>query len=132
VIFVTVGSAAASEKEDAISVVHRWIDGFNKGDAKAAVSTCAEQVSIIDDFPPHEWHGLEACKQWFEDFESMSKAQRITNSRIALEPASAAVLHLRRACAEQRPICDPTQIRYVPCLSYTRVLAVTLLDGSRS
>jgi hypothetical protein len=41
---------------------------------------------MFDDFPPHEWHGSGACKRWFEDFESMSKAQGISNSRIALEP----------------------------------------------
>lgn len=87
-IFVNVGPAAASGKEDATSVMQRWIDGFNKGDVRSAISMCANQTSMIDDFPPHEWHGPGACKRWFADFQSMCKVQGISNSRIAVEPAS--------------------------------------------
>jgi hypothetical protein len=71
-----------------MSVIHRWVDGFNVADANSAIATCADQAALIDDFPPHEWHGPGACKRWFEDFESMSKAAGITNPRIAVEAAS--------------------------------------------
>jgi hypothetical protein len=60
-VIVAVQPAAASDEDDAISVIHRWVDGFNNADAKLAVSTCADQTSMIDDFPPHEWHGTGAC-----------------------------------------------------------------------
>ena len=71
-----------------VSVTHPWVDRFNNADAKAAIATCATQVTLIDDFPPHEWHGSGACKRWFEDFQSVSKMEGITHPRIAVEPAS--------------------------------------------
>ena len=39
----------------------QFIDGFNKGDVKSALAACADQVSIIDEFAPYEWHGAGAC-----------------------------------------------------------------------
>lgn len=82
----------AADTTDVMSVVHRWVDGFNRADAISAIATCADQAAVIDDFPPHEWHGSGACKRWFEDFESMSKAKGITNARIAVGAASHAEL----------------------------------------
>jgi hypothetical protein len=42
--------------------IHQWVDGINKGDMKAATAACADQTSIIADFPPHEWHGALIAK----------------------------------------------------------------------
>jgi ketosteroid isomerase-like protein len=80
--------AGASDMTDVMSVVHRWVDGFNSADANSAIATCTDQTAVIDDFPPHEWHGPGACKRWFGDFELMSKSEGITNPRIAVEAAS--------------------------------------------
>ena len=55
------GWAAASDKTDVMAVVKQWDDGFNTGDIKSAVVACADQTSIIDDIPPHEWHGTGGC-----------------------------------------------------------------------
>lgn len=62
VTLLTVGPAAATDKTDAMAPVQQFIDGFNKGDFKTAAAACAEQTSIIDDFPPHEWHGAGASR----------------------------------------------------------------------
>jgi ketosteroid isomerase-like protein len=51
---------------------------INKNDAKSAAAACAEQTSIIDDFPPHEWHGIGACAKWFSDFQAFAKAGDMT------------------------------------------------------
>jgi ketosteroid isomerase-like protein len=80
--------AGASDLSDVMSVVHLWADGFNSADAKSVIATCADETAVIDDFPPHEWHGPGACKRWFGDFESMSKSTGITNPRIAVATAS--------------------------------------------
>jgi ketosteroid isomerase-like protein len=80
--------AGAADATDVMSVVHRWVDGFNAADAHSAIATCADQAAIIDDFPPHEWHGSGACARWFGDFASMSKAEGITNPHIMIEAAS--------------------------------------------
>ena len=55
--FLTAGQAAASEKAAVMAAVHQIVDGFNKGDTKSLLSTCANETSIIDEVPPHEWHG---------------------------------------------------------------------------
>lgn len=60
------------------------MDAFNNGDMKSAVVTCADQTSIIDDFPPHEWHGAGACSKWFRDFETMSKSHGTSEHRITV------------------------------------------------
>ena len=76
---LTAGPAAATDKSDVMSVIHQWVDGFNKGDAKSASAACADQTSIIDDFPPHEWHGSGACAKWFSEFQAATKAEEGTD-----------------------------------------------------
>ena len=39
-----------------MTAVHQFVEGFNKGDTKMLSSACADGVSIIDEFPPHEAH----------------------------------------------------------------------------
>lgn len=81
---LAVGPAEASDEADVISVIHRWVDGFNSGDTKLAVAACADQTSLIDDFPPHEWQGRGACAKWFSDFQAMSKSYGSTQHVIAV------------------------------------------------
>jgi ketosteroid isomerase-like protein len=79
-VFVLVaGSAAATDKTDVMSVVHQWVDAFNKGDMQSMGAACADQASIIDDFPPHEWHGAGACSKWSSDFQAFTHAAVITD-----------------------------------------------------
>jgi ketosteroid isomerase-like protein len=70
---------AASEKKDVMAVVHQWADGFNKGDLKMELAACADETSIIDDMPPHEWHGAGACSRWKNDFDAFLKKNEITD-----------------------------------------------------
>ena len=46
---------ALAQQKDVMAPVHQFVDGFNKGDTKSALAACADQTSIIDEFPPHEW-----------------------------------------------------------------------------
>jgi hypothetical protein len=57
---------------------------FNKGDVKTAVAACADQASIIDEFPPYEWHGAGACAQWAADFDADAKKRDITPGAVTL------------------------------------------------
>lgn len=70
--------AAASEKKDVMAVVHQWTEVFNKGDSKFALAACADETSIIDDFPPHVWHGAGACSKWIDDFDAYLRENEIT------------------------------------------------------
>jgi ketosteroid isomerase-like protein len=76
--------AAAEDKTDVMAIVHQFIDGFNKGDIKTAVAACADQASIIDEFPPYEWHGAGACSQWAADFDADAKKNGITPGAVTL------------------------------------------------
>jgi hypothetical protein len=64
--------------------VHQFVDGFNKGDIKTALAACAEQTSIIDEFPPHEWHGAGACSNWANDFDADAKKNGVTDGIVTL------------------------------------------------
>jgi len=75
---------ASPEKTVAMAPVHQFVDGFNKGDTKSALAACADQTSIIDEFPPHEWHGSGACAQWANDFEADEKKNGVSDGRVIL------------------------------------------------
>jgi ketosteroid isomerase-like protein len=79
-----VTSAAASEKTDVMSVVHQWIDALDKGDMKSFVALCAEQSSILDDFPPYDWLGPAACSRWWSDYGAFGKSNEITDGFVTL------------------------------------------------
>jgi len=78
------GPAAATDKTDVMSVVHQWVDSFNKGDMKSMGATCADQTSIIDDFAPHEWHGAGACSKWSSDFQAFAQAGELTEPAVTV------------------------------------------------
>jgi ketosteroid isomerase-like protein len=81
------GPTFASEKSDVMVPVHQFTDGFNKGDIKSALAACAEQTSIIDEFPPHEWHGDGACANWANDFVADAKKNGNTDTIATLGKA---------------------------------------------
>ena len=81
------GPTIASDQVDAVATVHQFIDGFNKGDTKTALAACAAEGSIIDEFPPHEWHGAGACSHWANDFDADAKKNGITDGVVTLGKA---------------------------------------------
>ena len=81
---LAVGSATADVQADVMSVVRQWADGFNKSDVKSIKASCADQASVVDDFPPHEWHGAGACSKWFDDFQTFATQAEITAPLIAV------------------------------------------------
>jgi len=83
-LVLAAGSARASDKTDVMAPVNQFIDGFNKGDVKAALATCASPVSIVDEFPPFAWQGATACADWANDFEANAKKNEITDSVVKL------------------------------------------------
>lgn len=78
------GPLAADDKADVLASVHQFVDAFNKGDTKAFSATCADQTSIIDEFPPHEWHGAGACAKWASDYDVDAKKNGITDGLVTM------------------------------------------------
>jgi len=79
-----ISSPAAAQQAEVMSVITRAVDAFNKGDTKTFASTCASETSIIDEFPPHEWHGAGACEKWMGDYDSNAKRNGITDGIVKL------------------------------------------------
>jgi len=74
----------ASEQSDVVAKIHQFIDGLNRGDAKTALAACAPSASIIDEFPPHEWEGPNACADWANAYSADAKRNDITNGIVTL------------------------------------------------
>jgi ketosteroid isomerase-like protein len=81
---LAVAPAVADDKTDVMAQVNQFTEGFNKGDVKMAVATCADQTSIIDEFPPYEWHGAGACAKWAADYDADAKKNGITPGPVTL------------------------------------------------
>ena len=88
VAVLAAGSTAASDKTDVMVPVHQFVDGFNKGDTKTILAVCADQTSILDEFPPYEWHGTGACAKWVSDFDADAKKNGITDGVVTLSKPS--------------------------------------------
>src|SRR5215472_11037795 len=80
----SVANAAASDQSAVMSVVNKYIDGFNKANLKEMTSTCEPSAALIDDFAPHIWTGANACANWFKDFTAWAKANHYTNNTVIL------------------------------------------------
>ena len=71
-------SAFADDKTDVVAAVNRFL--HNSGDnTEKALSVCDSPVSIIDEFPPHEWHGPTACADWWKAFNAYNEKNGITD-----------------------------------------------------
>ena len=87
IMSLTVGPAAGSEREDVMKVVHQWVDSLNKGDTSTAIAACGPQTTIIDEFPPHEWHGEGVCSRWVTELDAYNKKIGLTDGVVTLKKA---------------------------------------------
>ena len=76
--------ATATEKTDVTATVRQFVKAFNQGDTKTAAAACADETSIIDEFPPHEWHGAGACSRWMNTYDADARKNGITDGRVML------------------------------------------------
>jgi ketosteroid isomerase-like protein len=83
-VAISAGPIAASQESDVMATVNLFINALNRNDAKAALSACATQASIIDEFPPHEWEGPNACEDWATAYAAENKKEGITGGAVAL------------------------------------------------
>jgi hypothetical protein len=77
-------ATAASDSTAALAVAHQFVDGFNKGDARSALAACAEQVAIVDEFPPYAWQGAGACEAWMNGYDANAAQEGITDGVVTL------------------------------------------------
>jgi ketosteroid isomerase-like protein len=84
VCMLGISTPAVAQQEDVLAAVNRFGTGYNKGDVKMMSSACAEETSIVDEFPPHEWHGADACATWFKDYSTDAQKNGITDGQVTL------------------------------------------------
>jgi ketosteroid isomerase-like protein len=78
-------SAAVTQEQLAVmEPLRHYIESFNKGDIAAAGALCADEMSIIDEFPPHEWHGPGTGARWMSDYDADAKRNGITDGIVTL------------------------------------------------
>jgi ketosteroid isomerase-like protein len=75
--------APTSEETAVVAAVDQFLDGFNAGDTKKMLAVGLDEMSIIDEFPPHEWHGRGAFAKWLSDYDIDAKKNGITDASVA-------------------------------------------------
>jgi ketosteroid isomerase-like protein len=85
VLWLLVGAAVTAQTpDDLMAPIQKFIDSFNKGDAAGAATTHAATATIIDEVPPHLWHGPQAFQAWAADLESYAKKRGITDQAVTI------------------------------------------------
>jgi ketosteroid isomerase-like protein len=70
--------AIASEQDDVMKTVNQYVDSLNKGDLPNVIAACAKESSIVDEFPPYQWHGKDTCARWLKALASFNKSIGLT------------------------------------------------------
>lgn len=76
--------ATTPDQKAVMATVHEFVDGFNAGDVKRATSVCTDAMSILDEFPPYEWHGAGALSKWLQDYAADAQQNGITDGVVTL------------------------------------------------
>lgn len=74
----------AAQQAGVMATIHQFFDSLGKGNIHAAVATCATPSSVVDEFPPHEWQGPNACRNWANAFVAFCKQQGISGAYVTL------------------------------------------------
>lgn len=78
------GPLLASDNTEVMATVNQLVDAFNKGDTKAVVAGSTDEMCIVDEFPPYEWHGAGTCLKWLADYDADAKKNGITEGKVAI------------------------------------------------
>jgi len=77
-------ASVASDKTDVVDAVRRYVDNLDPDKLQTALAMCDSQVSIIDEFPPHEWHGPTACADWWKGLLAYNDKSGVTDGNATL------------------------------------------------
>jgi hypothetical protein len=83
-IALSTTASFASDKGDVVDAVHRYLDNLEPEKLQAALVMCDSHVSIVDEFPPHEWHGPTACEDWWKGLLAYNEKNGITDGAATL------------------------------------------------
>src|SRR5579859_5152141 len=78
-LVAAVPATFASDKSDVVDAVKRYLDNLDPNKIQTALDMCDSEVSILDEFSPHEWHGPTACADWWKAELAYNKQSGITD-----------------------------------------------------
>lgn len=86
---IAIGAPAsfASDKSEVVDAVHRYLDNLDPEHPEKlqiAFTMCDSEISILDEFPPHEWHGPTACTVWWKGLLAYDDRNGITDGDATL------------------------------------------------
>lgn len=84
VAILTTTQLVASEQTDVMATMNQLVEAFNKGDTKSLLASCTDEMCIIDEFPPHEWHGSGTCSKWLADYDADAKKNGISDGAVTV------------------------------------------------
>jgi len=76
--------ALASDKTDVVAAVNQFFGNLGNSTIEKAVAVCDSPVTIIDEFPPHVWHGPTACADWWKAYNDYNHEHKITSPDASL------------------------------------------------
>ena len=85
--------ATATEQGDALRPVHQFVESMNKGDLGSAVAACGDEMSIIDNVAPYQWHGKGACEKWAGSQEADSTKKGLSDIVFKIGEATRFAIH---------------------------------------
>ena len=71
----------SGDKGAVLAVIREFEHDFNTGDP-GWMKLCADQTSIIDEFPPYAWSGSNTCKQWGDDYAADAQKNGVTEPSV--------------------------------------------------
>jgi len=74
----------ASDKTEVVDAVNRYLSNLEPNKIQTAVAMCDPEVSILDEFPPHAWHGPTACSDWWKGLLAYDDKSGITDGDATL------------------------------------------------
>ena len=78
-LVAAVSATFASDKSDVVDAVKRYLDNLDPNKIQTALDMCDSEVSILDEFSPHEWHGRTACADWWKAEQAYNEQSGITD-----------------------------------------------------
>ncbi len=76
---IALPASFASDKSDVADTVKRYLDNLDPAKIQDALALCDSEVSILDEFSPHEWHGPTACADWWKAEQAYNEQSGITD-----------------------------------------------------
>jgi ketosteroid isomerase-like protein len=75
-------AVAASGQAAVMATVKQFVNNLNGDNTSAALAACASPAVIIDEFPPHEWHGPTACADWLKDYTAYDTQNKVVGGPV--------------------------------------------------